>query len=90
MLTLVIYDIPEDRLRQKISDVCLDYGLRRIQYSAFEGDLNRNRVQEMLLKMGKLIGKKEGQIQCIPICDKDKRQRVVLEPSRTKDSRLSG
>lgn len=81
---LVIYDIPEDRLRSKVADVCLDYGLERIQYSAFLGELSRNRTQEMLLKMQRLLSKKEGQVQCFPICQKDLRQRVVLEPAKSR------
>ena len=39
MQSLLIYDIPDDRARQKIADACLDYGLQRIQYSAFLGEL---------------------------------------------------
>jgi CRISPR-associated endonuclease Cas2 len=27
MRCLLIYDIPDDRVRQKIADACLDYGL---------------------------------------------------------------
>ena len=40
---MLIYDIENDRLRTRASDICLDYGLERIQYSAFFGKLNRNR-----------------------------------------------
>jgi hypothetical protein len=39
MQSLLIYDIPDDRARQKVADACLDYGLERIQYSAFLGEL---------------------------------------------------
>ena len=35
--TILIYDIPDDRLRSKVADACLEYGLDRIQYSAFLG-----------------------------------------------------
>jgi CRISPR-associated protein Cas2 len=41
MHCLVIYDIPNDRARQRVADACLDYGLQRIQYSAFAGNLSR-------------------------------------------------
>lgn len=40
MHLLVIYDIPHDGTRQKVADACLDYGLARVQYSAFCGDLS--------------------------------------------------
>ena len=47
MHTYVIYDIVDDRIRKKIADVCLDYGLKRIQYSAFLGDINTTRRRAM-------------------------------------------
>ncbi|MCS6926895.1 MAG: CRISPR-associated endonuclease Cas2, partial [Candidatus Binatia bacterium] len=41
--TIVLYDIRDDRLRMRVSEACLDYGLERIQYSAFRGQLSRNK-----------------------------------------------
>lgn len=35
MLTLVIYDISSDDIRTKLANRLFDYGLRRVQYSAF-------------------------------------------------------
>jgi len=32
---VLIYDIENDRLRTRIADACMDYGLERIQFSAF-------------------------------------------------------
>jgi len=46
MQCLVVYDIPDDRVRGKVADICLDYGLDRIQYSAFLGDLQRTHQEE--------------------------------------------
>jgi hypothetical protein len=46
---VLIYDIENDRLRTRIADACMDYGLERIQFSAFFGKLNRNRRQELAL-----------------------------------------
>lgn len=34
---LLIYDIENDRVRGKIADACIDYGLDRVQFSAFVG-----------------------------------------------------
>lgn len=71
MHCLLIYDIPDDRQRLKIADACLDYGLDRIQYSAFAGDISRNLQEELFMKVTKILGKKAGIIQLIPICQKD-------------------
>jgi len=68
---LVIYDIPDDRIRYKISERCKDYGLDRIQYSAFAGDLDRNRREELLMRLKKTLGKKEGNIRLQPVCTRD-------------------
>jgi CRISPR-associated protein Cas2 len=75
MISLVIYDIPDDRLRAKVADICLDYGLDRIQYSAFLGEMDHNRREELLQKVKRKIGKKEANVQLFPICDKDLRLR---------------
>lgn len=44
--TLVIYDIEVDRTRNRIAEVCKDYGLERVQYSVFFGSLSRNLREE--------------------------------------------
>ena len=73
MISLVIYDITDDRLRAKVADICLDYGLERIQYSAFRGELNHNRQEELLQKIKRKVGKKAANVQLYPICEKDLR-----------------
>ncbi len=71
MNCILIYDIPDDRIRTKIADACLDYGLDRIQYSAFSGNISRNLQEELFQKVVDLLGKKSGNVQIIPICAKD-------------------
>ncbi|MCS3924836.1 CRISPR-associated endonuclease Cas2 [Methanosalsum natronophilum] len=44
MLVLIIYDITQNRIRTRISDKCKDYGLSRIQKSAFLGDLDERHI----------------------------------------------
>jgi CRISPR-associated protein Cas2 len=89
MQTLVVYDIPNDRARTKIADACLDYGLDRIQYSAFLGDLQRTHQEELLKKIAKQLGKKAGKVHLFAICEKDWRLRLEIvqegqEPSDTE------
>ena len=79
MQTLIIYDIESDRIRNKIAEFCKDYGLQRIQYSAFMGDINRNRREELFLKLTKLLGRERGNIQIMPMCEKDFALRKVKE-----------
>ena len=85
MQTLVIYDIPDDRIRNKIGEACKDYGLERIQYSAFLGDMNHNRREELRLRLQRTLGKKEGNIQIYPFCDKDlKLKKTIINEKRKR------
>jgi len=77
--TLLVYDIPDDRKRGKIADACLDYGLDRIQFSAFLGSLLSTHQQELMLKVRKILGKKPGNIQLFSICADDWAKRKVIE-----------
>src|ERR1022692_4591164 len=68
---LLIYDIENDRLRTRASDICLNYGLERIQFSAFFGKLNRNRRQELALQLQREMGAENARIRIIPVCEQD-------------------
>ena len=79
MKCLLVYDISHDATRSKIADFCLDYGLDRIQYSAFLGDLARTHQEELILRISERLGEREGKIQLFVICEKDFRVVAVLE-----------
>jgi CRISPR-associated protein Cas2 len=78
---LLVYDIPDDSIRTRVADVCLDYGLDRIQYSAFLGDLEKTHQEELMIKLAKRLGKQPGNIQLFPLCETDWRGRktIILE-----------
>jgi len=78
MQTLVVYDIPNDRARTKIATVCQDYGLDRIQYSAFLGNLQRTHQEELLKKIGSKLGKLAGKVHLFTICEKDWRLKLEI------------
>lgn len=79
---VLIYDIENDRLRTRASDICLDYGLERIQFSAFFGKLNRNRRQELALRLQGEIGEGSGRIRIIPVCEQDLKDMWVFDQYR--------
>jgi CRISPR-associated protein Cas2 len=79
---ILIYDIENDRLRTRASDICLDYGLERIQFSAFFGKLNRNRRQELALKLRNEIASETARIRIIPVCVDDLADMWVLDQYR--------
>jgi CRISPR-associated protein Cas2 len=75
---LLVYDIVDDRIRTKVADICLDYGMARIQYSSFLGELSHNRQEEILIKIRRRVAHHSANVQLFPICDKDLRLRRVL------------
>lgn len=79
MQCLVVYDIVDDNKRNKIADVCIDYGMDRIQYSAFVGDLAPTHQEELMLKIAAVLGKRPGKVQLVPVCEKDWNARRVIE-----------
>ncbi|MEM1548399.1 MAG: CRISPR-associated endonuclease Cas2 [Thermoproteota archaeon] len=69
MKTLVIYDITDDDLRNAISEVCKNFGLSRIQKSAFLGDLVSSSRKELKAKLQRTLGDAEGNIQIFVLCN---------------------
>jgi CRISPR-associated protein Cas2 len=89
--TMVIYDIPDDRARTRISEACLDYGLERVQYSAFSGKLTRNKREELFLRLKTILQEKPGKILVQPVCEKDlKAARVVRNEAVEEDAVQEG
>jgi CRISPR-associated protein Cas2 len=85
---VLIYDIENDRLRSRTADICLNYGLERIQFSAFFGKLNRNRRQELSLRLQRELGKASGRIRIIPVCEQDLKDMWVLDQYRLNADEL--
>lgn len=79
MRCLLIYDIPDDRTRTRVSDACLDYGLERVQWSAFMGELNQTLQRELLLKVQNILGKKAAKVRLLPINETMWQQQRIIE-----------
>ena len=79
MRYLLIYDITHDGTRSKIADVCLDYGLNRIQYSAFLGELTIAHQRELMLKIRERLGQHGANIQLFPLDEKAWAGRKAIE-----------
>lgn len=76
---LLVYDISDDRTRTRVADACLDYGLDRIQYSAFLGTLARTHQEELMLKIRRLVRRHGGNVQLFPVCARDWAERQVID-----------
>ena len=78
MHTLVIYDIPDDKLRARVSDVCRKYGLSMIQKSAYMGRIPSGTRKELLAALRRVMRGKQGNIQVFEVEDYAARSRVVI------------
>jgi CRISPR-associated protein Cas2 len=75
---LVVYDVPDDDIRTRFSESCLDYGLERFQFSAFWGSLSAPQRKELFHRLEKLLGDKPGRILVQPVGAEDVGRRSVL------------
>jgi len=73
---LVIYDISDDRLRFKVSDVLKNYGLKRIQKSAFIGYLTRAKLSSLVVDIRAIVV--DDNLKIFPICDIDYRGMISI------------
>ncbi|MCK6579482.1 MAG: CRISPR-associated endonuclease Cas2 [Anaerolineae bacterium] len=78
MHLLVFYDISSDRIRGKVACICEDYGLDRIQLSAFYGRLSRNHREELMLRLSTVLGEESGRIQLVPVSTETWAQRLEI------------
>jgi len=78
VLTFVVYDIEDHRVRGQVANACKDYGLERIQYSAFCGSLDTTRRAELATRLVDTLGKETGKILVLPVCEKDVRAKREL------------
>lgn len=89
-MTLVIYDIENDRVRNRISEACKDYGLRRVQKSAFRGELNTNRREMLYQRLQQMLGHSVGSIHLYVLCDRDAKEIFTIEGETRNEPAIDG
>ena len=62
MLVVVVYDIPEDKRRTKLSNFLEGYG-RRVQYSVFECFLSLEEMRQLYEEVKKLVKPAEDHVR---------------------------
>lgn len=78
ILTWIIYDIVDDKVRGKVARLCKQYGLERVQKSAFLGKLKLNRFDELAERCRGLIDEKADSVYLFPFCQEDFNRVKVL------------
>lgn len=66
LLYVVVYDIPCDKRRKKVSDLLEGYG-RRVQYSVFECVLSAIKFDELRCRLKKQVKLPEDNVRFYPL-----------------------
>ena len=66
LLYVVVYDIPCDKRRKKISDLLEGYGCR-VQYSVFECNLPSEKYRELLFRLRRRVDLSEDHVRFYPL-----------------------
>lgn len=85
MLVWVIYDVVDDKKRNRIAKVCKNKGLYRVQKSAFLGTLNKNQIDELKIMCEDIIDKDIDSVYIFPMCDEDFKKVKLLGQAFDKD-----
>lgn len=88
MLYVVLYDITDDKIRNKVVMKCKNYGLIRVQKSIFMGNLTRNKAEMLALELKNFTFQSSDKIFIFPSCNScfDEKQIVgLLDEEKLKD-----
>jgi len=78
MLHLVVYDITDDGNRTRLSKLLEKFGLTRVQYSAFRGELNANDREVLARQVVKFVKDEHDCIFIIPLCTRCATTAIVV------------
>ena len=67
VFVVVSYDIPNDRRRNRVARILLDYG-SRVQYSVFECRIESKHYDRMLVRLRKEIDEEEDKVRFYHLC----------------------
>ena len=66
-LTLIVYDISNDKRRTKLHTILLNYGTP-VQYSVFECHLNKKNLSKLKSAIAKVIRKRKDNVRYYFLC----------------------
>lgn len=68
MLTVIAYDVADDRRREKVSTLLEDHGVR-VNYSVFECELERDEFERLQEWLSGLIDEREDRVVFYRLCE---------------------
>lgn len=78
MLTLVIYDVTDDELRGRVASFLKSKGLKRIQKSAFIGELPHSQIRNLEARLCLMVKDAKANIQIYPLTPASFSKRIVI------------
>jgi len=85
MIVWILYDIKKDRSRNRAAKYCRQAGLYRIQYSAFIGQLDSNKKDELTLRLENEIDTETDKVYILPMSRDELKQTTLLGQAFDKD-----
>ncbi len=78
ILAWIMYDIAENKSRNKVAKTCKKYGLTRVQKSIFLGRLDINRFDELAEQCLDFMDEDTDSVYLFPFCQEDFRRIHVM------------
>ena len=78
MITWVLYDIQNDRARNRVAKICRQAGLYRVQYSCFLGTLDDHELDTLGLQIKPEVNQDTDKVYIFPMSRAELRATVLL------------
>lgn len=85
MMTWFIYDITDDRNRNRLIKIAQKHGLYRVQKSVFLGNIEKDEIDQIIRESKKVIDLQEDSVYIFPICEADYKKSTLLGLSFEED-----
>ncbi len=78
MIYWVMYDIKDDRARNRVAKACEKIGLLRVQYSVFLGTLEKTQLDTLQIQIEEYINPENDSVYIFPMSKDELRQTVLM------------
>lgn len=85
MIAWVLYDIEDDKVRNKVAKLCKQTGLYRVQFSVFLGTIDHQQKDVLELQIEALIDKSKDSVYIFPMSKNELQATVLLGKAFDKD-----
>lgn len=85
MIIWTLYDIKNDKIRNKVAKLCKQAGLYRVQYSVFLGKLTVNEKEALVLEIESYINEEEDSVYIFPMSTNELQATALIGQAFDKD-----